>query len=163
MQAAATHKYCECGEHNGFHFDPRVDFAQFLEQARRHASRGHLDAHSSCSQEAKRKRSKEKGEKKSWQSSLFSWWKRDRKTKPCEEPAGIAQNSHTRWGGYASGPIMQNGEVAKVRQQRQSPGPLSSIFNPTKKVEADIPYVCLDHHLNKTRSKHSYGPMYLVT
>ncbi|KAK6911788.1 hypothetical protein RJ641_023881 [Dillenia turbinata] len=161
MQAAATHKYCESGDCNGFHFDPQVDFAQFLEEARRHASRGHLDAHLSCSQEAER--SKEKREKKTWKSSLVSWWKRERKTNPRVELASIAQNSHTRLGGYAFGPIMQNDEVAKVGQQRSTSGPLSSILHPTKKVEADFPYVCLDHHLNKTPNIHSYGPIYLVT
>ncbi|KAH7546988.1 hypothetical protein FEM48_Zijuj01G0259400 [Ziziphus jujuba var. spinosa] len=65
--------------------------------------------------------------------------------------------------GYVSGPIVDSSgnKATDGRHRRPTSGPLASLFNPTRKAEKDIPYMCLNQ-LASPRGGQSYGPVYTV-
>lgn len=113
------------------------------------------------------------GQKKSKKSWFFSWWKIDRrKSKTSLNPVDGGRPSISKpTKGYASsGPILCGSTVnaggvdtqLPSRLRRLSSGPVSILFNPTRKVENEVPYMSLDHP-NDPYQINAYGPVYLVT
>ena len=151
--------FVECVNLSGFGFDP---FDQFLEEARQHAGHINFQRSSSCSEEVGKKRlGGEKKSKKSWKNSLFSWWKIDRKSKPSSTPVdGLDISKPTK--GYGSGPLCGTARGADTRRRCLSSGSVSILFNPTRNVENEVPYMCLDQPNDPYQIK-AYGPVYLVT
>ncbi|XVF27157.1 hypothetical protein REPUB_Repub14bG0082400 [Reevesia pubescens] len=144
---------------SGFDFDP---FDQFLEQARQHARDINFQRSSSCSEEVGRKRlGGEKKSKKSWKNSLFSWWKIDRESKPSSNPVNDPNISKPTKS-YSSGPLCGTARGVDTSRRHPSSVPVSILFNPTRKVENEVPYICLDQP-NDLHQINAYGPVYLVT
>ncbi|XP_022715378.1 uncharacterized protein LOC111274754 isoform X2 [Durio zibethinus] len=134
----------------------------FLEEARQHARDINFQRSSSCSEEAGKKRLEgEKKNKKSWKNSLFSWWKTDRKSKPSSDPVDVPNISKPTKG-YCSGPLCGTARGIDTPRRRPSSGPVSILFNPKRKVENEVPYMCLDQP-NDPYQINAYGPVYLVT
>ncbi|GAV87317.1 hypothetical protein CFOL_v3_30743 [Cephalotus follicularis] len=143
-------------------FDPRVDFLQFLEEGKQHASEVTFRASLPYSEEAgKNIPGEERKGKKSWKHSLFLWWKAEKNSNPIMESASNAPISKPRRG-HVSGSMYQSGMGGKRRHWRPTSEPLSSIFNSTRTAANEMPYVCLDYHNNPHHVK-TYGPLYLVT
>lgn len=135
-----------------------------MEEARQYAKLGDSKSSSVLHPEenGKKKLLEERKGTKSWKKSIFSWWKTDKiKSKPQEEPARSPSNSIPRRR-LVSGPIHGSGKTIDGRHRRLASGPLTGLFNPTKRVENDIPYVCLDQ-LDRPQDVKTYGPLYLVT
>ncbi|XP_059302974.1 uncharacterized protein LOC132055264 [Lycium ferocissimum] len=158
----------EAGDYCGYEFDPQTDFADFLSEARNHASEWKCSATPPRSIElGKNNFEKEvkKTSKKTWKSSLFSWLKSDKKkNQQSREPSkGSTINKPKR--GCVSGPmpgISGPGSIA-VRPNKPLSGPLTSLFSPMNKVDNEIPYLCLQKVKDSTHGVQSYGPVYLVT
>ncbi|KAK8514201.1 hypothetical protein V6N13_063105 [Hibiscus sabdariffa] len=152
-------KYEAISDYGSHEFDPRLNFAQFLEEARHHAGGGgvpHVNfqrSSSSCSTRV----GGHKKQMKLWKISLLSWWNFDRKNKSSSDPVQVSKP--TKGYGYGSGPIAGGIDTAC---RRVSSGPVSILFNPTKKVENEVPYMCLDQP-NEPHQIKGYGPVYLVT
>lgn len=162
MKKSPMNPKYETTAYQGDGFDPHVDFSEFLQEARHH-TRG-VDFHSSIlhpEENGKRRLSEEKRGKKSWKGSLLSWWKTDKKSKPQVEPASSSYNSIPRRR-LVSGPIHGSGKTNDGRHRHPTSGPITSFFNPTKRVENEIPYICLEQ-LVKPNDIQTYGPVYLVT
>jgi hypothetical protein len=85
--------------------------------------------------------------KKSWKSSLVSWWRLDKKRQ-----------------GHVSGPILNSYKGYDGKQKNPFSGPLiTSLFKPTKRSEEnEIPYMTL-HQQNIPHPVQNYGPLYVVT
>ncbi|XP_044485544.1 uncharacterized protein LOC123211084 isoform X3 [Mangifera indica] len=142
--------------------DPQVNFSQFLEEAKQHVRDMKFKASSTFSEEtSKGKLGEERKVKKSWRNSLFRWWKVEKKSKARTETANTSHISKPRKG-HVSGPIYGSDSVDDMRHQRPTSGPITSFFNPIRRVENEIPYMCLDQ-LNDSHHVKSYGPVYLVT
>ncbi|XVE51774.1 hypothetical protein DITRI_Ditri02bG0068100 [Diplodiscus trichospermus] len=179
---------CETSGYACYEFDPQVNFSQkvatlsiailnlsgfgllsltlcdqFLEEAKQHARDMSLQRSSSCSEVIGKKRlGGEKKGKKSWKNSLFSWWKIDRKSKTSTNPMD-GHNISKPTKGYASGPL--HGTASRgidTPRRRPTSGPVSILFNPTRKLENEVPYMCLDQP-NDPYQINAYGPVYLVT
>lgn len=111
---------------------------------------------------SKGKTGEEKKMKKSWKNSLFGWWKVEKKSKTSTELANTSHISTPRKG-HVSGPIYGSGRGDDTRRnQRPTSGPITTFFNPIRRVENGIPYMSLDQ-LNDSHHVKSYGPVYLVT
>ncbi|EEF28568.1 conserved hypothetical protein [Ricinus communis] len=148
----------------GFEFDPQVDFTQFLEEARQHAREMNFQTASAQQpEEAGKRTGEEKKSKKSWRTSLFKWWKADnKKSEASKEPENSSRISNPRKG-HVSGPIYGSGGLAvESKHRRQTSGPLTNLFNSTKRTGNEIPYMCLDQ-LSSPHGAKAYGPVYLVT
>ncbi|KAK3220641.1 hypothetical protein Dsin_014611 [Dipteronia sinensis] len=145
-------------------FDPQLDFSQFLEEARQHAKEVNFEASSTYTEEIGKKNQLggEKKIKKSWKNSLLSWWKVHKKSKPIMEPAASTSNISKPRKGHVSGPISGSGRGDEMKLQRPTSGPITNLFNPIKRGEDEIPYMCLDQ-INNSHHVKSYGPVYLVT
>ncbi|KAK6268327.1 hypothetical protein QUC31_012487 [Theobroma cacao] len=166
MSKSPVHPKHETSDYACYEFDPQVNFSQFLEEARQHARDINFQRSSSCSEEVGKKRfggekKREKKSKKSWKNSLFSWWKIDRKSKPSPDPVdGLHISKPTK--GYGSGPLCGTARGVDTRRRRPSSGPVSILFHSTRKVENEVPYMCLDQP-NDPYQINAYGPVYLVT
>lgn len=136
------------------------DFGQFLEEARQHSGKTKLVSPISQPHlgEVGKRRIGEEKHKQSWKNSLFKWCKADKKNKPAamHMPSVKARNSHV------SGPIYKSESGVDKRHRRPTSGPLTAIFNSSKRVETDIPYASLEQ-LNISSEDKSFGPLYLVT
>lgn len=108
---------------------------------------------------------KEKKGKKSWKSSLTSWWKSDSKSKHGEKttknskPMGGSGKRHA----HSSGPMYKSCKSSDGKHWRPSSGPLVSLFKPTKREENEIPYISLQQQNNSPLADQNYGPLYVVT
>ncbi|KAL3511555.1 hypothetical protein ACH5RR_024272 [Cinchona calisaya] len=165
MKMSPVYPRNEAANCHGFEFDPQADFKQFLEEARKHSCERNLKAEPRHIEET-RKAHQSNGEKKKrklWKSSLFSWFKTDKKSKNLVEPLHGSTIPQLRRG-IVSGPILQGsaGGLITGRPRKPTSGPLMSLFNPPKGKEDEIPYMCLSH-LNTHDSHQSYGPVYSVT
>ncbi|KAG9141030.1 hypothetical protein Leryth_012608 [Lithospermum erythrorhizon] len=100
----------------------------------------------------------EKKQKKSWKRSLLSWWKTKKKKKHVEQSSNAPLMPKLKRE-YESGPMA--GAIT-TRAPNSASGPLGRLFNSSKRVENEMPYMCLEH-LNNPHDLHSYGPVYLVT
>lgn len=141
------------------------DFDQFLEEARQHAREVKFQAPSTFSEETgKKKLGEDKKTKKSWKKSLFSWLKMEKNSKhPSMGPAANTSHISKPRKGHVSGPISGSSSGGDgMRQRRPTSGPIAYFFSPSRKVENEIPYMCLDQ-LNNPHHVKSYGPVYLVT
>ncbi|XP_059643807.1 uncharacterized protein LOC132285632 isoform X2 [Cornus florida] len=163
MKKSPIYPKYEAGDYNDYGFDPQVDFSQFLEEARKHTSKENFEAAPPpCLGGAGKKHLGEaKTKKKSWKESLFSWWKDDKKSNSSVEPPTIPHTAKSKRGN-ASGPIYGSGGGASCKPRRPTSGPLTRFFHPTRRVENEMPYICLGQ-LNNTHDVQSYGPVYLVT
>ncbi|KAJ4827599.1 hypothetical protein Tsubulata_026405 [Turnera subulata] len=152
------------GDYSGYDFDPQVDFRQFLEEARQHARE--KDMHPSLPQSKEDAGNQRMGEepksKKSWKNSLLKWWKLEKKSKPIVESTNGSHISNLRRKGHNSGPIYGSSNGAQTKHRRPTSGPLSSLFNSSKRVQNETPYMCLDQ-VNSSNGVRAYGPVYLVT
>lgn len=129
-------------------------FDQFLKEARQHGREVNLKATTSGAEEVKKS-------KKSWKTSLFFWWKAEKKIKTSMEPANSSHHSSKLTGHrHVSGPVFESERA--VHLQRQTSGPLTNLFNNNRGTENQIPYMSL-HHLNNHSPVKVYGPVYLVT
>ncbi|XP_038684690.1 uncharacterized protein LOC119984687 [Tripterygium wilfordii] len=162
MKRSPIYPNCETNYYGGNEFDPHLDFSLFLEEAREHAREVNPQAPLSNPEKAGKGRlGEEKKNKKSWSSSLFKWWKVEKKSKPGAEPSNGSQVPNAR-SGNVSGPINGNARGFNRRHCRQNSGPVNSLFNPTKRGENEIPYMCL-HQRSNSHASVAYGPVYLVT
>ncbi|CAI9280854.1 unnamed protein product [Lactuca saligna] len=134
-------------------FDPELDFAQFLEEAKTNAL------------EEGRKDSKEKTKaKRSWKASIFSWMKANKKEEQQQLTIKTEYRNPTRRQGYVSGPINGVKSCKTQRLKRQSSGPLSGLFyQRTKMEEFEMPYTSLGKLNKSPENLSNYGPVYLVT
>ncbi|GMI73004.1 hypothetical protein HRI_000969700 [Hibiscus trionum] len=156
----------EASDYDSREFDPRLNFSQFLEEARQHAggdTRVNFQrSSSSCSKQVGEIKlgGGHKKNKKLWKISFFSSWKFDRKNKSSSDPAQVSKP--TKGCGYGSGPLRRTAEGIDTVRRRASSGPISILFNPSKKVENEVPYMCLGQP-NDPYQINAYGPVYLVT
>ncbi|KAK8629222.1 hypothetical protein V6N13_078073 [Hibiscus sabdariffa] len=150
----------EASDYGSHEFDPRLNFAQFLEEATQHAGGdthvNFLRSSSSCSKQVGGHEKK----KKLWKISLFSWWNFDRKNKSSSDPVQVSKP--TKGYGYGSGPLRGIAGGIDTACRRASSGPVSTLFNPTKKLENEVLYMCLNQPKEPYQIK-DYGPVYLVT
>ena len=147
-----------------YNFDINCFDDQFLEEARQHAKEVNFEASSTNTEELRKKKQigGEKKIKKSWKNSLLSWWKVHKKSKSSMEPAASTSNISKLRKGHVSGPIYSSGRGDDIKLRRQTSGPITNLFNPIKRGECEIPYMCLDQ-INNSHHVKSYGPVYLVT
>ncbi|KAI5602302.1 hypothetical protein BDE02_01G146900 [Populus trichocarpa] len=142
MNKAPMHQHYEASDYGAYEFDPEVDFTQHPE-----SGKGRVE--------------EEKKSRRSWKRTLLKWWKAEKKTKPTVEPTNSSHISNPRKG-HVSGPIYGSGRGVDARHRRQTSGPLTNLFNHSKRVENETPYMCLDQ-LNNPHGVKAYGPVYLVT
>ncbi|XP_050285100.1 uncharacterized protein LOC126724760 [Quercus robur] len=163
MKKSPIYPKYETADYEGDGFDSHVvDFSQFLQEARHHAREVGFQSSSLHPEENGKKRlAEEKKGKKSWKNSLLSWWKADKKSKLQVEPAISSCNSTPRQR-LVSGPIHGSGKTNDCRYRHPTSGPITGLFNPTKRVENEISYTCLDQ-LDRPHDVQTYGPVYLVT
>ncbi|GFZ04360.1 hypothetical protein Acr_16g0009840 [Actinidia rufa] len=164
MKKSPIHPRYEGGDYS---FDLQVDFSQFLEEARKHESEENFEVAAQNPEEVRNKLSGEaKKNKKSWKRSIFSWWNFDRKSNSSMETPTSSHVTKPRGSRVSvSGPIHGGGGgrvATSCKARRPTSGPITSLFQPTKRVEDEIPYICLDK-LNNPHDVQSYGPVYLVT
>ncbi|PKI37936.1 uncharacterized protein LOC116201190 [Punica granatum] len=158
----------ETGDYGAIDFDPEVDFAQFLNEARQHKNVSDVVGSSLNVEHGGRRRSgdEKKEGKKSWKSSLFSWLKSDKKSKHRVEPATITSSCKPKpRKGHTSGPIYGSTvRGSEVVHHRPTSGPLSGFFSKTKRSENKTPYLTLGQ-LDRPNGNGAspYGPVYLVT
>ncbi|KAK1360899.1 Transcription factor hamlet like [Heracleum sosnowskyi] len=169
------------GTQDSNEFNPQLDFAMFLKEARNYqVNKTKVDQLSSLEDV---KQSNGLKNKKSWKSSfLFSWLKAAKKgnkrslmetipsdksysipTLRCGHSAPSSEKSYSipalRRG--HSGPIYGNGgTTGSNRLWRQHSGQQTSFF---KRTEEQMPYICLDKLNTDLHGIESYGPVYLVT
>ncbi|OMO66012.1 hypothetical protein COLO4_30875 [Corchorus olitorius] len=162
MSKSPGHPKYETSDCACYEFDPQVNFSQFLEEARQHARDINIQRSASCCEGmGKRRLGEEKKSKKSWKNSLFSWWKIDRKSKLSPNPVdGPNVSKPTK--SHVSGPLCGTSRAVDTRRRRPSSGPVSLLFNPTRKMENEVPYMSLDQPNDPYQMK-AYGPVYLVT
>ncbi|KAG6664974.1 hypothetical protein I3843_02G113300 [Carya illinoinensis] len=147
-------------------FDPNVDFSQFLEEARHHGRVVDFQSSPLYPEEKGKKRlaGDKQASKKSWKNHLFSWWKTEKKSEPRVKSTSSSYMNSLPKRHLVSGPIHGSGKTKNNdgRHGRPSSGPLTGLFNPTKRVENEIPYMCLDE-VDRPQALQTYGPVYLVT
>ncbi|PWA84842.1 hypothetical protein CTI12_AA155540 [Artemisia annua] len=155
---------------SGDEYDPQLDFAQFLKEAKTHAlCHNKFPASPLASKEAEKEEfSGRRKPKKSWKSSIFPWLKKHSKARIIveEQPEAVTMTyskSKTRQD-YVSGPINGIKVFKAERPKRPTSGPLSGFFNHRKKMDDQfqMPYISLGQ-INSPRDIQSYGPVYLVT
>ncbi|XVE88543.1 hypothetical protein DITRI_Ditri19aG0077700 [Diplodiscus trichospermus] len=162
MSKSPVHPEYETNDYGRYECDPQVNFSQFIEAAKQHARDRNFQQSPSCSEEIRKKRlGGEKKSKKSWKSSLFSWWKIDRKSKPNSSAVGGTHVSKASKG-YGYGPFCGTTRGVETPRRRPSSGSISILFNPTRKMENEVPYMSLDEP-NHPYQINAYGPVYLVT
>ncbi|XP_015901423.2 uncharacterized protein LOC107434465 [Ziziphus jujuba] len=173
MKKSPVYPKCETNDD----YDPHADFNQFLQQAKHYARESNLHnppAHQEEEEEAgktrrlnEEKMKKKKKKKKQWKKIFLPWWKMGgEKGKPRMELSSANKSNVCDIGrsrGYVSGPIVDSSgnKATDGRHRRPTSGPLASLFNPTRKAEKDIPYMCLNQ-LASPRGGQSYGPVYTV-
>ncbi|KAK1575665.1 hypothetical protein Q3G72_007381 [Acer saccharum] len=164
IKKCPTYMDYEASDYGVHEFDPQLDFSQFMEEARQHAKEVNFQASSTNIEELGKKKQLggEKKIKKSWKNSLLSWWKVHKKSKPSMEPAASTFNISKSRKCHVSGPINGSGRGDDIKLRRQTSGPITNLFNPIKRGEDEIPYMCLDQ-INNSHHVKSYGPVYLVT
>ncbi|KAM7471919.1 hypothetical protein LguiA_010102 [Lonicera macranthoides] len=166
MKSSPVYPKYENLDYNEYEFDPQVDFAQFVKEARTQACNLNFEEAPPYAHEAGKKQMDEgQKHKKSWRRSLFSWLKAaDKKSRPTVERSNSSYNLPNPKRGYVSGPIHANGGGVIGGPKRPTSGPLTGLFNSTMKMDDknNIPYLCLNR-LNNPHSVQSYGPIYMVT
>ncbi|KAI4355352.1 hypothetical protein L6164_004133 [Bauhinia variegata] len=167
MTESPMHPNYEKSYYDAYGFDLQEDFSQFLEEAKRHGKEAKLKSSSVYPEEAQKKGTeKEKKAKKSWRTSLISWWKADKKGNLEKEPP---KDSQAKVSGkrqvHVSGPIYNTGKGIDAKHRRTISGPLTSLFKATKgkgvENEIDVPYMSLSQQ-NSTGKVQSFGPIYKV-
>ncbi|EXB64654.1 hypothetical protein L484_017987 [Morus notabilis] len=174
MKKSRLYPNHETNHYNGDEdYDPRADFSQFLEEAKRDERKTDFGIISSAESEEDGKikphqeetKNKKKKAWKPWKVFLLPLWKGEKKSKHhMEQEANFSHVSITKRG-FASGPVYHSsGKDTDGRPRRLTSGPLSSLFSPARKADSEIPYMCLDK-LNTPRfgGARTYGPVYLVT
>ncbi|KAI3426639.1 uncharacterized protein J3R85_009840 [Psidium guajava] len=162
MRKSPVYPKSEASDYGATEFDPHVDFLRFLDEARQHKCEQNVSASSQYSSEVvgKRNLGENRRSKKSWKSSLLSWLRTEKKTKPQAEPASHHHNHKPRK--IVSGPIFGASKESDAWLRRLNSGSFSGLFNPTKRVENEMRYMSLEQ-LDKPHGVKNYGPVYLVT
>ncbi|KAK7389709.1 hypothetical protein VNO78_24983 [Psophocarpus tetragonolobus] len=155
----------EASHYDDYGFDLHRDFCQFLEEARQHGKESKLKSSSVHPEESgKTGPEKEKKGKKSWKSSLTSWWKADKKSKHSEKNTNNFKSKGSgKRHGHSSGPMYRPCISSDGKHWRPSSGPLISLFKATKREENEIPYISLHQQNNSPPAEQNYGPLYVVT
>ncbi|WCJ39292.1 hypothetical protein M5689_020290 [Euphorbia peplus] len=158
----------DCGV--GYEFDPQVDFSQFLEEARQHARTMNLNNSTEELEPGKgsfsrRPAEDKKSKKSSWMKSLFKWWKKSDPKKSASSPRESENSSHIAIPrkGHVSGPVYSTSQPLNTKNRRQTSGPLTNLFNSTKRLGKETPYMNLDNQPNHPDGAKPYGPVYFVT
>ncbi|XP_061356743.1 uncharacterized protein LOC133301147 [Gastrolobium bilobum] len=166
MMKSQLHQQYQASYYEAYGFDLREDFSQYLEEAKSHVNEAKRTSSSVHPEESGITGSKkEKKVKKSWKSSLISWWKGDKnkKSKLRGEPTNNSKSKVSgQRKGHVSGPIYNSAEGIDVKHRGSTSGPLTSLFKSTKREECEIPYMSL-HQQTSPRPVHNYGPLYVVT
>ncbi|XP_010033646.2 uncharacterized protein LOC104422890 [Eucalyptus grandis] len=162
MRKSPVYPKCEASDYGATEFDPQMDFLRFLDEARQHICEPNVRASAPNSAEVvgKKNPGEEKRSKKSWKSSLFSWLRTEKKSKPQAEPASHRHNHKPRK--IVSGPIFGASKESDAWLRRLNSGSFSTLFNSTKRAENEMPYMSLEG-LDKPQAVKNYGPVYLVT
>lgn len=139
-------------------------WVQFLNEARQHKVNSNTYASSPhVEPEGGRRSGAEKRGKKSWKSSLLSWWKSEKKVKPRVESATNVSRKPKPRKGHTSGPVLGSSiREAELPRHRPTSGPLSGLFGKGKRSENETPYVTLVQ-TGQPKGASPYGPLYLVT
>ncbi|TKY64190.1 tetratricopeptide repeat protein 14 [Spatholobus suberectus] len=166
MMKSPSQPTYEASHYDDYGFDLQQDFCQFLEEAKQHGKEAKLKSSSVHPEESGKtgsEKEKEKKGKKSWKSSLTSWWKADKKSKHRENPTNNSKPKGSgKRHGHSSGPMYSSCKGSDGKHWRPSSGPLISLFKSTKREENEIPYISL-HQQNSPRAEQNYGPLYVVT
>ncbi|KAF8011260.1 hypothetical protein BT93_J1768 [Corymbia citriodora subsp. variegata] len=162
MRKSPVYPKCEASDYGATEFDPQMDFLQFLDEARQHICEPNVRASAQNSAEmvAKRNPGEDKKRRKSWKSSLLSWLRTEKKSKPQAAPASHHHNHKPRK--IVSGPIFGASKESDARLRRLNSGSFSNLFNSTKRAENEMRYMSLEE-LDKPQGVKNYGPVYLVT
>ncbi|GMN36746.1 hypothetical protein TIFTF001_006264 [Ficus carica] len=173
MKKSPVYPKHETNDNNGGdEYDPHADFSLFLEEAKRSERRAEFEVISSAVSEEDGKRKphqeekKKKKKKKAWKVFLMPWWKGDKESKPLtKQETNFSHVSNVKKRGFASGPVYYSS--GKERDggppRRPTSGPLSSLFNATRKADTEIPYMCLNKLDTPRGGAQTCGPVYLVT
>ncbi|XP_068664149.1 uncharacterized protein [Aristolochia californica] len=139
-------------------FDPRMDYFQVLEEARKHKreNRSVNALHFKLQKPISKEDSKKNKKRKWWRDALLFWkWKRNK------EAPTLARRYRA-----VSGPIyaLECGLSTPYRTSRPSSGPLAGTLNPMRKGDFEIPYLNLrELNLDSQRISTPSMPIYLVT
>lgn len=136
-----------------------------MEEAKEHGQETKQKSSSVYPEEESKKRGSEKDgkRKKSWKSSLISWWKFDKNKVKEASNGNLKSKVSEKRQGHVSGPIMHSSYKGyEGKHKRPFSGPLTSLFKSTKREENEIPYITLDQQ-NSIRPVQNYGPVYKVT
>ncbi|KAI4329019.1 hypothetical protein L6164_021326 [Bauhinia variegata] len=164
MKKSPVHPNYEKSYYDAYGYDLQEDFLQFLEEAKHHGKEAKLKSSSVYPEEAEKKGTeKEKKAKKSWKTSLLSWWKADKKgNRKVESTKTSKAKVSEKRQGHVSGPIYNAGKGKDAKHRYVKSGPLTSLFNPTKgkgeENEIEIPYMSLN-----PGKVQNFGPTYKVT
>ncbi|XP_020238363.1 uncharacterized protein LOC109817511 [Cajanus cajan] len=165
MMKSPSQPTFEACHYHDYGFYLQQDFCLFLEEAKQHGKEAKLKSSSVYPEESGKAGSKEeKKGKKSWKSSLTSWWKSDKKSgKHSENPTNNSKpKGSVKRHGHSSGPMYNSCNSSDGKHWRPTSGPLVSLFKPSKREENDIPYISL-HQQNSPPTGKNYGPLYVVT
>ncbi|XP_072991337.1 uncharacterized protein [Typha latifolia] len=158
------------GNWNETGYDLQLDFAKFLQEARKHANDVKLSSLPSNSVQDTAAGA-EGAKKKSWKRYLSFWFKfqnnksrmQQHKTSQTKSSTGSCPRNPRR--GPVSGPIFGNGgRLAQIHHsiKRTASGPLAGCFTPTRAEESAVPYMYLDKQSHAI-DRQAFGPIYLVT
>ncbi|PON63104.1 Ubiquitin-fold modifier-conjugating enzyme [Parasponia andersonii] len=150
----------ETNDYNGDEYDPHAEFSQFLEEAKRNEN---FEFEIPCANPevaGNRKQDHVKKKKKAWKVFLLPWLKGEKNSKSHMEPATNSRVPNTKRG-FASGPIYSCGQALDGKHRRPTSGPIASLFNPSRRADTELPYMCLSQ-LGSPPTAQSYGPVYNV-
>ncbi|XP_050103093.1 uncharacterized protein LOC126582911 isoform X1 [Malus sylvestris] len=158
MKKSPVHPKYEMDHGHSNGFDPHTDFYQFLEEAKHYSIEGDVQA---SSEEGGERRLGQEKKKKSWKKLIFPWLKGEKLNKTTTKPATTSHVSNTKRTNV-SGPVYGTGKATDGKHRRQMSGPIASLFNPTKRADNAMPYMCVNKNGSPQVGK-TYGPVYLVT
>lgn len=163
MNMSSSQPHSETSHYDDYGFDLQQDFSQFLEEAKEHGQEAKQKCSSVYPEESRKTGSeKERKGKKTWKSSLTSWWKADKKIKVKETHNNSSKSKVSeKRQGHVSGPIHNSYKGNDVKHKHHFSGPLANLFKPTKREENEIPYMCLQQQ--NGHPVQNYGPLYVVT
>ncbi|KAF4399407.1 hypothetical protein G4B88_022490 [Cannabis sativa] len=180
MKKSPVYPKNEPNDYNGDEYDPHAEFSQyseflmsfgfdnggqFLQEAKLNKKLNFEISSANKEEAGKRGPEQEKNEKKkkkkAWKALLFPWLKGEKKSKSHIEQVTNSRVPKTK-GGYASGPVYSCGMAAPVNKPRRPmSGPIATLFNPTRRSDTELPYLCLGQlGCSTSSSTNGYGPVY---
>ncbi|XP_030490937.2 uncharacterized protein LOC115707196 [Cannabis sativa] len=162
MKKSPVYPKNEPNDYNGDEYDPHAEFSQFLQEAKLNKKLNFEISPANKEEAGKREPEQEKKKKKkAWKALLFPWLKGEKKSKSHIEQVTNLTVPKTK-GGYASGPVYSCGMAAPVNKPRRPmSGPIATLFNPTRRSDTELPYLCLGQlGCSTSSSTNGYGPVY---